>query len=141
MSARYLTDRFLPDKAIDIIDEAGAKARISTMTRPPSIKDLEKNIEVILKNKTDAIADQDFERAASLRDEEKAAKKNLEDTIENWKADSEEKIVDVDGEDVMSVVSKWTGVPLQRMEKPRKQASSSRWRKSSRNRSSDKTLQ
>ena len=117
LSARYLTDRFLPDKAIDIIDEAGAKARISTMTRPPSIKDLEKGIEVILKNKTDAIADQDFERAASLRDEEKAAKKELEDTIENWKADSEEKVVDVDGEDVMSVVSKWTGVPLQRMEK------------------------
>ena len=117
LSARYLTDRFLPDKAIDIIDEAGAKARISTMTRPPSIKDLEKNIDKILKNKTDAIADQDFEKAVSLRDEEKDAKKELEDTIENWKADSEEKIVDVDGEDVMSVVSKWTGVPLQRMEK------------------------
>ena len=117
LSARYLTDRFLPDKAIDIIDEAGAKARISTMTRPPSIKDLEKNIEDILEKKTAAIADQDFERAASLRDEEKAAKKELESTIENWKADSEEKIVDVDGEDVMSVVSKWTGVPLQRMEK------------------------
>ncbi len=117
LSARYLTDRFLPDKAIDIIDEAGAKARISTMTRPPSIKELEKNIEDILRNKTEAISEQDFEKAASLRDEEKAAKKELDDTIQNWKADSEEKIVDVDGEDVMSVVSKWTGVPLQRMEK------------------------
>ena len=117
LSARYLTDRFLPDKAIDIIDEAGAKARISTMTRPPAIKDLEKNIEKILKSKTEAIAEQDFEKAASLRDEEKAAKKELDDTIENWKADSEEKVVDVDGDDVMSVVSKWTGVPLQRMEK------------------------
>ncbi len=117
LSARYLTDRFLPDKAIDIIDEAGAKARISTMTRPPSIKDLEKNIDVILKGKVEAIAEQDFEKAAALRDEEKAAKKELDDTIENWKADSEEKIVTVDDEDVMSVVSKWTGVPLQRMEK------------------------
>lgn len=117
LSARYLTDRYLPDKAIDIIDEAGAKARISTMTRPPSIKELEKNIEKILKNKTDAISEQDFEKAASLRDEEKLAKKELEDTINNWKADSEEKVVDVDGDDVMAVVSKWTGVPLQRMEK------------------------
>ena len=117
LSSRYLTDRYLPDKAIDIIDEAGAKARISTMTRPPAIKDLEKNIDTILKSKTEAIAEQDFEKAAALRDEEKAAKKELDDTIVNWKAESEEKIVDVDGEDVMSVVSKWTGVPLQRMEK------------------------
>ena len=117
LSSRYLTDRFLPDKAIDIIDEAGAKARISTMTRPPSIKELEKNIEKILKNKTEAIAEQDFEKAAALRDEEKEAKKELEETITNWKADTEEKVVDVDGDDVMSVVSKWTGVPLQRMEK------------------------
>ncbi len=116
LSARYLTDRYLPDKAIDIIDEAGAKARISTMTRPPAIKDLEKNIDVILKNKTEAISEQDFEKAAALRDEEKAAKKELDDTIGSWKADSEEKIVEVDGDDVMSVVAKWTGVPLQRME-------------------------
>jgi ATP-dependent Clp protease ATP-binding subunit ClpC len=116
LSARYLTDRYLPDKAIDIIDEAGAKARISTMTRPPSIKILEKNIEKINERKTEAIADQDFEKAASLRDEEKAAKKELEETIATWRADSEEKVVDVDEDDVMSVVSKWTGVPLQRME-------------------------
>lgn len=117
LSSRYLTDRFLPDKAIDIIDEAGAKARISTMTRPPEIKELEKNIDVILQSKTEAIAEQDFEKAASLRDEEKLAKKELDTTIETWKADSEEKIVDVGGDEVMSVVSKWTGVPLQRMEK------------------------
>lgn len=116
LSSRYLTDRYLPDKAIDIIDEAGAKARISTMTRPPSIKGLEKAIDEINKKKTEAIADQDFEKAAALRDEEKAAKKNLEEIIENWKADSEEKVVPVDEDDVMSVVSKWTGVPLQRME-------------------------
>jgi len=117
LSSRYLTDRFLPDKAIDIIDEAGAKARISTMTRPPSIKDLEKVIQSINKKKTEAISEQDFEKAASLRDEEKAAKKNLEETIESWKASSEEKVVSIGEDDVMSVVSKWTGVPLQRMEK------------------------
>ncbi|MBK1833453.1 ATP-dependent Clp protease ATP-binding subunit [Roseibacillus ishigakijimensis] len=116
LSARYLTDRYLPDKAIDIVDEAGAKARISTLTRPPSIKEMEMKIEEILKSKTEAISEQDFEKAASLRDEEKEAKKNLDDTIKNWKADSEEKVVDVTGDDVMAVVSKWTGVPLQRME-------------------------
>ena len=117
LSSRYLTDRYLPDKAIDIVDEAGAKARISTMTRPPEIKELEGGIDEILKQKADAIADQDFEKAASLRDEEKDAKKELEDTINSWKADSEEKVVDIDDEDVMAVVAKWTGVPLQRMEK------------------------
>ena len=117
LSSRYLTDRYLPDKAIDIVDEAGAKARISTMTRPPEIKELEGGIDEILKQKADAIADQDFEKAASLRDEEKDAKKELEDTINSWKADSEEKVVNIDDEDVMAVVAKWTGVPLQRMEK------------------------
>lgn len=116
LSARYLTDRYLPDKAIDIIDEAGAKARISTMTRPPSIKTLETDIDDINVRKTEAIAEQDFEKAAALRDEEKAAKKNLEDTILTWRTSSEEKIVQVDEDDVMSVVAKWTGVPLQRME-------------------------
>lgn len=116
LSARYLTDRYLPDKAIDIIDEAGAKARISTMTRPPSIKTLETDIDDINVRKTEAIAEQDFEKAAALRDEEKAAKKNLEETILTWRTSSEEKIVQVDEDDVMSVVAKWTGVPLQRME-------------------------
>lgn len=116
LSARYLTDRYLPDKAIDIIDEAGAKARITTMTRPPSIKTLENEIDEINSRKTEAIAEQDFEKAAALRDEEKASKKNLEDTISDWRANSEEKVVDVDEDDVMSVVAKWTGVPLQRME-------------------------
>jgi len=117
LSARYLTSRFLPDKAIDVIDEAGAKARISQMTRPPSLKELEGKIEEINTEKVAAIADQDFEKAASLRDIEKKTKKELDDLINSWKAESEETTVDVGEDEIMSVVSKWTGVPLQRMEK------------------------
>ncbi len=116
LSSRYLTGRFLPDKAIDIMDEAGAKARIQSMTRPPSLKEIEVEIEKINKQKTEAIKDQDFEKAAALRDEEKKAKEQLEADLEKWRQESEETIITVDEEDIMSVVSKWTGVPLQRME-------------------------
>lgn len=116
LTSRYLTARFLPDKAIDVLDEAGARARIGTMTRPPAIKEAEQRIETINKEKVAAIAEQDFEKAAALRDDEKTAKKDLEDTLKAWRASSEEKIVIVDDEDIMAVVSKWTGVPLQRME-------------------------
>ncbi len=116
LTSRYLTSRFLPDKAIDVLDESGARARIGTLTRPPEIKSLESKIEEINKEKVGAINAQDFEKAASLRDAEKQTKKELEDLIESWKAESEEKVVDVSEDDIMSVVSKWTGVPLQRME-------------------------
>jgi ATP-dependent Clp protease ATP-binding subunit ClpC len=116
LTSRYLTARYLPDKAIDVLDEAGARARIGTMTRPPSIKEFEKKIELINKEKLTAIAEQDFEKAAALRDDEKTAKKELEETLKNWRASSEEKIVQVEDEDIMAVVSKWTGVPLKRME-------------------------
>ncbi|MCH2064819.1 MAG: ATP-dependent Clp protease ATP-binding subunit, partial [Roseibacillus sp.] len=116
LTSRYLTGRFLPDKAIDVLDESGARARIGTLTRPPEIKGLEGKIEEINKEKVDAINSQDFEKAAALRDTEKQTKKELEDLIGNWKSESEEKVVDVDEDDIMAVVSKWTGVPLQRME-------------------------
>ena len=116
LTSRYLTARFLPDKAIDVLDEAGARARIGTMTRPPSIKEAELKIEEINKLKVAAISEQDFEKAAALRDDEKNAKKALEDTLKQWRATSEEKVVTVDDEDIMTVVSKWTGVPLKRME-------------------------
>lgn len=117
LSERYLTGRFLPDKAIDIMDEAGSKARISAMTRPVNFKDIEDEIEKIQQEKEKAIKDQDFEKAASLRDSEKKEKKKLESMLETWKAKSEETIIDVTEEDIMETVSKWTGVPLQRMEK------------------------
>ncbi|MDE0595861.1 MAG: ATP-dependent Clp protease ATP-binding subunit [Roseibacillus sp.] len=116
LTTRYLTGRFLPDKAIDVLDESGARARIGTLTRPPDIKELEGKIEEINKEKVGAINAQDFEKAASLRDTEKQTKKELEDLIETWKAESEEKVVAVEEDDIMAVVSKWTGVPLQRME-------------------------
>ena len=116
LTSRYLTGRYLPDKAIDVLDEAGARARIGQMTRPPSIKEFEGKIEEINKEKIAAIGEQDFEKAASLRDQEKTAKKELETTLENWRATSEETIVDVGEDEIMAVVSKWTGVPLQRME-------------------------
>lgn len=116
LTSRYLTARFLPDKAIDVLDEAGARARIGTMTRPPSIKEAELKIEEINRSKVSAIAEQDFEKAAALRDDEKTAKKQLEESLKEWRASSEEKVVTVDEEDIMAVVSKWTGVPLQRME-------------------------
>jgi ATP-dependent Clp protease ATP-binding subunit ClpC len=116
LTSRYLTARFLPDKAIDVLDEAGARARIGTMTRPPEIKELEEKIEQINRDKLTAIAEQNFETAAALRDDEKTAKKKLDDTLKSWRASSEEKIVTVTDDDIMAVVSKWTGVPLRRME-------------------------
>jgi len=116
LTSRYLTGRYLPDKAIDVLDEAGARARIGTMTRPPEIKQLEANIDQINRDKVAAISEQDFEKAASLRDSEKHAKKDLEDALKNWRSSSEETVVTVNEDDIMAVVSKWTGVPLRRME-------------------------
>lgn len=116
LSERYLTGRFLPDKAIDIMDEAGAKARISVMTRPPKFKELETEIEEIRIEKEEAIKDQDFEKAAALRDKEKQTKKQLEEMLEEWRSNSEEKTIGVSEDDIMAIVAKWTGVPLQRME-------------------------
>ena len=116
LSSRYLSDRYLPDKAIDVLDEAGSRARIGQMTRPPKVKDLEAKIEEIQADKVAAINDQNFEQAASMRDAEKQAKKELEDIVATWKAESEETIVEVGEDEIMAVISKWTGVPLQRME-------------------------
>ena len=116
LSDRYLTGRFLPDKAIDVMDEAGARARITSMTRPPNIKDVEGEIESIRIEKESAIKAQDFEKAASLRDTEKQAKEKLEAILAEWKANKDEKEVLVTDEDIMHVISKWTGVPLSRME-------------------------
>ncbi|MDA7680971.1 ATP-dependent Clp protease ATP-binding subunit [Verrucomicrobiales bacterium] len=116
LSERYLTGRFLPDKAIDIMDEAGAKARIGAMTRPPSFKELELAVEQIRKDKEEAIGDQEYEKAAALRDEEKKKKEELDEKLEEWRSQSEEKTIEVSEDDIMAVISKWTGVPLQRME-------------------------
>jgi ATP-dependent Clp protease ATP-binding subunit ClpC len=116
LSDRYLTGRFLPDKAIDVMDESGSRARISAMTRPPNVKDIEKEIESIRLQKEAAIKAQDFEKAASLRDDEKKTKEKLERILAEWREQREEREVIVSEDDIRHVVSKWTGVPLQRME-------------------------
>jgi ATP-dependent Clp protease ATP-binding subunit ClpC len=115
LSDRYITDRFLPDKAIDVLDEAGSRARISTMTRPPEVKVMEVEIEEIKSKKERAIKDQDFEGAAARRDQEKQAKEKLETVLREWRAKGQEKRIVVGEEEILHVVSKWTGVPLQRM--------------------------
>jgi len=117
LSDRYITGRFLPDKAIDVMDEAGSRARIGAMTRPPDLKDLEAAIEELKNRKERAIKDQDFEGAASFRDQEKQAKEKLEATLKTWRESKEEKRVKVDEDEILHVVSKWTGIPLKRMEK------------------------
>ena len=115
-SDRYITDRYLPDKAIDLMDEAGSRSRIGAMTRPPEVKEIEASIEEIKGQKEKAIKNQDFEGAASMRDKEKRAKEKLESVISAWKSSREEKRVVVDEEDILQVVAKWTGIPLKRME-------------------------
>src|SRR2546422_2129605 len=97
-SDRYITDRYLPDKAIDLMDEAGSRARISAMTRPPELKDVEAEIEQIKARKEKAIKEQDFEGAAAMRDKEKHAKEKMESILTAWKASREEKRVKVDEE-------------------------------------------
>ena len=115
LSDRYITDRFLPDKAIDVLDEAGSRARISTMTRPPESKVLEADIEEIKGKKEKAIKNQDFEGAAQMRDQEKQAKEKLETLLLNWRKAGEEKRIVVDEDDILHIVAKWTGIPLKRM--------------------------
>ncbi len=115
LSARYLPDRFLPDKAIDLIDEAGARGRIRAMIRPPEIKELENEVEVARKNKTLAIESQHFEEAAQHRDIERHAKEQLESVIKNWRENYENNPVIIGEEEIKYIVSKWTGIPVTKM--------------------------
>jgi ATP-dependent Clp protease ATP-binding subunit ClpC len=116
LSDRYLTGRFLPDKAIDVMDEAGSRARIQATMRPPDVKSIEAEIEEIKGRKEAAIKAQDFEKAAALRDSEKEAKDKLENVLNEWRTRRDEQEVLVTGDDIRHIVSKWTGVPLSRME-------------------------
>lgn len=117
LSDRYITARFLPDKAIDVMDEAGARARIAGMVPPPDVKAIEAEMDKIRLEKEGAIKAQDFEKAASLRDQEKAAKEKRDALINAWKQERQQQEVLVGEDEIMHVVSKITGVPLQRMEK------------------------
>ena len=116
LSDRYITGRFLPDKTFDIMDEAGARARINSMTRPPAVKEIVRTIETICIEKEAAIKVQDYEKAAALRDSEQHTKDKLERTLNEWREQRDEHEVIVTGDDIMHVVSKWTGVPLNRIE-------------------------
>ncbi len=116
LSERYITTRFLPDKAIDILDEAGARARIESLQQPSEIEAMTAEIEEVCAKKEDAIAKQHFEGAAKYRDEEKQLRKKQADFIEEWKKNREENRLLVDEEEMLQVVAAWTGIPLSRME-------------------------
>ena len=116
LSDRYIAGRFLPDKAIDLIDEAGSRARLSVMTIPPNLKEVEEKVETLRKEKEAAIKGQDFEKAANLRDQEREAKQNLEKVKQGWKKQKGEAEPQVTAEDIAYIVSKWTGIPLLRLE-------------------------
>lgn len=116
LSERYITSRFLPDKAIDILDEAGARARIDSMKRPPDLESMSEEIDSVCAHKEEAISKQLFEEAAKYRDEEKKLRETQKQFIENWKKERAEKEILVDDEAMLKIVSDWTGIPLSRME-------------------------
>lgn len=112
MSDRYISDRFLPDKAIDLIDEAGSKVRLRSYTTPPNLKELEAKLEAIRHEKNAAVQSQEFEKAASFRDKEQKMKEELEKTKTEWKEKQGKKESEVTVNDIAEVVAMWTGVPV-----------------------------
>jgi ATP-dependent Clp protease ATP-binding subunit ClpC len=114
-SDRYITGRCLPDKAIDVIDEAGARVRLKAMTRPPDLKDIDQQVEQLNKEKEEAVANQDFEKAAALRDQADKLKKKKATVTREWREKSRETDGVVDEDVIAEVVSKMTGIPLTRM--------------------------
>ena len=115
LSDRYISDRFLPDKAIDLIDEAGSKVRLRSYTTPPNLKELEVKLEEVRKEKDSAVQSQEFEKAASLRDSEQRLREQLEETKKTWKEKQGKENNEVTVEDIASVVSSWTGVPVSKL--------------------------
>ncbi|MGG0178751.1 ATP-dependent protease ATP-binding subunit ClpC [Gottfriedia acidiceleris] len=115
LSDRYITDRFLPDKAIDVIDEAGSKVRLRSFTTPPNLKELELKLEEVRKEKDAAVQSQEFEKAASLRDSEQRLREQLEDTKRQWKEKQGKENSEVTVEDIANVVSSWTNIPVTKL--------------------------
>lgn len=115
LSHRYITDRFLPDKAIDLIDEAASRVRLKTLTAPPELRDLEDELEALRKEKDAAIRGQEFEKAAKLRDQEKEVKAKVDVLKEKWQTDHKLDNSTVTGEDISQIVSSWTGIPVRRL--------------------------
>ncbi|ASS89784.1 ATP-dependent Clp protease ATP-binding subunit [Bacillaceae bacterium ZC4] len=112
LSDRYISDRFLPDKAIDLIDEAGSKVRLRSFATPPNLKELEQKLEEVRKEKEAAVQSQEFEKAASLRDTEQRLREELEETKKSWKEKQGQENSEVTVEDIAMVVSSWTGIPV-----------------------------
>jgi ATP-dependent Clp protease ATP-binding subunit ClpC len=115
LSSRYITDRFLPDKAIDLMDEAGSRVRLQAFVAPPDLKDLEKELEILQKEKEAAVNGQEFEKAAELRDQEQKLRAELDERRESWKQRKSGTDLVVDEEVIAHIVSSWTGVPVQKL--------------------------
>jgi ATP-dependent Clp protease ATP-binding subunit ClpC len=115
LADRYITDRFLPDKAIDVIDEAGARARIASQVPPPEVEELKEKLAEIARRKEEAIGNQDFERAAELRDQERELGLKIREQQEAWEEERKRHRPEISGEDVAFIVSRWTGVPVTRI--------------------------
>lgn len=115
LSARYLPDRFLPDKAIDLMDEAASKIRLQAYTAPKDLKDLENKLEAVRKEKDAAINAQEFEKAAQLRDEEKNLVNKIESDRKGWQKETTAQTQVVDAEQIAEVLSNWTGIPVSRL--------------------------
>ena len=115
LADRYISDRFLPDKAIDLIDEAGARMRIRRMTAPPDLRDFDERIAQVRRDKESAIDAQDFERAAQLRDKEKQLLGQKAQREKEWKAGDLDVVTEVDDEQIAEVLANWTGIPVYKL--------------------------
>ena len=115
LSVRYINDRFLPDKAIDLIDEAASRVKMKTYTMPDNIKELEEKIEAINREKEEAIRVQDFEKAATLRDKVNAEKEKLEKEKKKWQSKNSKNVMNLTEEDIAEVIASWTGIPVNKI--------------------------
>ena len=115
MSVRYINDRYLPDKAIDLIDEAASRAKLRTYTEPENLKELEEKIEEVQKDKEEAVRTQKFEKAAILRDKEKELKENYEKEQKKWKNKNTKQVTNITDENIAEVIANWTGIPAKKI--------------------------
>jgi len=115
LSSRYITDRFLPDKAIDVIDEAGASVRLKNARMPDDIKEMERKISKMIRDKNEQVRVQEYENAARLRDKIVNLEKELDTKIENWRVEQREKPIPIEESHIVQVLSDWTGIPLQQL--------------------------
>ena len=116
LSVRYITDRFLPDKAIDLIDEAASRLRLKTLTAPPDVKKIEDQIDAVRKEKEAAITAQEYEKAAKLRDDEKKLQESLKQEKDNWENENRGGNAEVTPNEIAEIVSSWTGIPVKSLE-------------------------